>query len=120
MYQRAAVNENGSFVQAGYPSETAASSNGTDSNASVCPNPLQKTENRSADALPTERPAQNASRNGFPERGELLSRLRLSSLDAGDLLLAAILYFTLHDTGDDDLFWIAAILFLTGKGSDKK
>ncbi len=44
----------------------------------------------------------------------ILSRVKLSELSTDDLLLAAILYFTLRESGDDDLLLILAGLFLTG------
>lgn len=103
MYQRAVSPENMDYVPAGIPANTE--SGGGKDQAAVSGN---------------IRGDLNIQNKGIlSEAGELLSRLRLSSLDTGDLLLAAILYFTLHDSGDDDLFWIAAILFLTGR-SDKK
>ena len=44
----------------------------------------------------------------------LLSRIRHTDLKSDDLLLAAILYFTLRESEDDELLWIVAALFLTG------
>ena len=44
----------------------------------------------------------------------LLSRLGGADLKSDDLLLAVILYFALRDSGDTDLLWIAAALFLSG------
>ena len=44
----------------------------------------------------------------------LLERLRTLNWKSDDLLLAAILYFALRDTGDKELLWIAAALFLSG------
>jgi|GEM_PF-3860361 len=121
MYQRAAENGNGSFVQAGYAGgETERAELPDRSEVVRQTEKRQDTDDGCADVPRREQTPQNALRNVFSENGEILSRLKLSSVDAGDLLLAAILYFTLHDTGDDDLFWIAAILFLTGKGSGRK
>lgn len=120
MYQRAAENENGNFVQAGYTGGTMDLPELPDEKYSESQKEiLQETDGISQDTPYRERPPQNPLRNIISENSEILSRLKLSSLDAGDLLLAAILYFTLHDTGDDDLFWIAAILFFTGKGSGR-
>ncbi len=44
----------------------------------------------------------------------LLERLRKLNWKSDDLLLAAILYFALRDSGDRELLWIAAALFLSG------
>ena len=44
----------------------------------------------------------------------LISRIRLSDIEMDDLLLLAIVFFTLRGSGDDDLILIMAALFFTG------
>lgn len=45
---------------------------------------------------------------------KLTGKLRRTELSTDDLLLAAILWLVLRDSGDDDLVWILAALFFTG------
>jgi len=90
MYQRAVSTENMNYIPAGIPIQAEPAS-----------------EVRTGGSV--------SSRGALSELGELLSKLKLSSLDTGDILMAAILYFTLHDSGDDDLFWITVVLFLIGR-----
>ena len=66
-------------------------------------------------ASPEDPPAPPAAPSAEPlSVSALLERLRKLNWKSDDLLLAAILYFALRDSGDRELLWIAAALFLSG------
>ena len=66
-------------------------------------------------ASPEDPPAPPTAPSAEPlSVSALLERLRKLNWKSDDLLLAAILYFALRDSGDRELLWIAAALFLSG------